>query len=304
MFIRTELNPPVSSWVDFTSSMKQTILHLWQWVTRPVVFLSLFLLLFGLSRVPAIRCNSELDPDESLWIGGSPNEHDLVPWRSVDTTTSGPLNSLPFFLLRKVFGPLSYSTVHAACFLLLALSVIVLWRALLHLYTAKIAGLGAWTRWALPDFWPGGELGAVLFGSDPYVFLFAGTVVPGKRLRKQGRPSLWWSLAALLAGSCPWAKLQAAPMSLCFFAGLCWMTLWPPRLPIYGLVWAFPHGARDSRLHGHNVHFPGDRHLPAGVWQDFWISLHRTEPESYSDRGGFGALDAPGASTVAANDSW
>ncbi len=299
-----ELNPPASLSLESTSSLKQTGIRLWQWATRPVVFLTLFLLLFGLARWPAMRYDSELNVDESLWMSAAMRyEQDLVPWRSANTNTSGPLELAALLFAEQ--GVWSTELFDDACGVLSPARVVsdpAVAGALEFIYSEN---RGTWSvdHRAFSDLGAGEGFRALLFRGDPDVSLFTGAVVLYQGLARQGRPNRGGghSLAALLAGACPWAKLQSAPMSLCFFAGLCWMTVWPP-------------GSRSAR-------WPGLSRLlmlaagfmattvaflaiviAAGVWQDFWISYIERNL-SYADGGGFLALYGPGGRPLAGRRS-
>src|SRR5688572_6763695 len=71
------------------------------------------------SRGPAILSSVERNVDESLMLAQALRyEHDLVPWRSVDGVTSGPLNSWVLLAAHKLGMRLHYREAHVLAALL------------------------------------------------------------------------------------------------------------------------------------------------------------------------------------------
>ncbi|WP_170157086.1 hypothetical protein [Roseimicrobium gellanilyticum] len=210
--------------------------------------------------------------DESLMMAQAMRyEHDLMPWRSVDTTTSGPLNSWAFYLMRWVFGAPSYGLVHALAAVATGTAVLITWltlRVLCHARVAALGGLAACTF--------------VMLGQSPSMTHFTSEMIPLVLLTA----AVWmialgvnflqvrhwaWPLAALLAGAAPWAKLQAAPLSLALVIGLMGM-----------ICWLRPDGQtsgttllRASVIAGAFCTvtlFLGSLIALQGTWDDFWNS--------------------------------
>ena len=176
------------------------------------------LLLLAAWRWPPLFSPIEFNPDENQMIAGALTLfHDPVFWRSVDGTTSGPLN---FYALMPLLAFESIPPVVAARLtgLLLAWSALALTFVFLRRATgAPVAVLGllpsalllaTTTDW---DF--------IHYSSEHLSLpLIAGTALllwtgAGRR----ASPGSWrWLLAALGAGLLPWAKPQSTPFAALF----------------------------------------------------------------------------------------
>jgi hypothetical protein len=178
---------------------------------REWTFVSLLVLGVLISRIPAIRFQHELNVDESLMMAQVFRyAHDIVPWRSVDGTTSGPVNTWALLLAHRLGMPLTYPATHFFAALLLAGTLPLLFLAAKRRYGLLPAAVGvtAEATWIAlsqkPDF--------IHYSSElvPIFLISASLALGEKGLRAVG--------AAFLLGIVPWAKLQAAPIA--FVAGL------------------------------------------------------------------------------------
>lgn len=163
--------------------------------------LFLFLLAW---RWPFLLCAHEYNPDESQFIAGALTlAHDPVFWRSVDGTTSGPLNFYVLLPLRWFGLPLDYFTVRLAGLLLCwgaLLGVLRLLRSTVAPGAARLAVLAGAVFLAVviePDF--------VHYSSELMPLALLGLALCWVERRPR--------LAAFVAGLLPWAKLQAAPLA-------------------------------------------------------------------------------------------
>ena len=114
-------------------------------LTREFIVGCVILVAVIFSRGFSIVYPAELSADESeLLVQIDRYEHDLMPWRSVDGSTIGPVN--PWFLLvvKQTGWPISYSGIHFLSALLQALIAIVSYytvRLFLPFGPACLAGL-------------------------------------------------------------------------------------------------------------------------------------------------------------------
>lgn len=182
------------------------------------------LLALGAWRWPALVSPEEYNPDESQLIAGALTlAVDPVFWRSVDGTTSGPLNFYALLpLLSTGWPPLLAARLTA---LLLAGTALVLTGVLLH----RAVGSGPALMACLPlgfflalttdaDFvhYSSEHLSLALLAGAA-LLLYAGadsaaaTGRPGR-----GDPRLWAGL--VLAGLLPWAKPQSGPLAVALIA--------------------------------------------------------------------------------------
>lgn len=172
----------------------------------------LCLLLFLLAwRWPFLLSAEEYNPDESQFIAGAITlAQDPVFFRSVDGTTSGPLNFYALLPFHWLGLPLDYFTARVAALLLNWAYLFLALRALAQRFGRGPAWLGVAPAIAMTGTaWQGefvhysSELVSVfLLTAAAWCLLTRGT---GGRLRLRA--------AALLAGLAPWAKLQSVPLS-------------------------------------------------------------------------------------------
>jgi hypothetical protein len=205
----------------------RVLLHLWQEIRRPApasrtavwvdaVLLFLFLLAW---RWPFLLTAHDFNPDESQLIAGAITlTHDPVFWRSVDGTTSGPLNFYALLPLHALGLPLDYFSARLT-------GLIFIWGALLAVQQTLARPFGRAIGWlgilpaagcfATVTHWD------LIHYSSEHVSLFLiasslwllGGREPGDRLR--------WSSALFIAGLAPWAKLQSAPLALVLIGWAC-----------------------------------------------------------------------------------
>lgn len=176
-------------------------------VRRAYGLLTLVVLAFLCSRIPAISDPTELNVDESMSLAQVLRyTDDWVPWRAADSTSSGPVGSwylMPFFAAGLPYG---YSGVHVVAALTWAATLCGLFMACARWYgTAAAAGAaliaGAWLGLQQGDDF-------VHYSSETVpVLLISAALWLGSR---GGRPVY---PAAFLLGLVPWAKLQAAPIA-------------------------------------------------------------------------------------------
>ncbi len=160
-----------------------------------------------------------MNPDESQMLAqGMKYLVDPVPWRAVDGTSGGPLNSyiISFFLLCGVKA--GYVLAHALADVFVCLLLAVAYRTLLRITSRAIAIVGM-----LPMMLSFG------FTRDPDYLHFASEMLPALLLAigfhllvvmiQAGRKSnssalpIPLLLCGLVLGMAPWCKLQAAPIA-------------------------------------------------------------------------------------------
>lgn len=189
--------------------------------TREAVFALVILLVLLAWRWPALFSPAELNPDESqLAAGALTLANDPVFWRSVDGTTSGPLNYYVLMPLLALDGlPVLFATRLTGLLLVwfsLVLSFALLRRAVG--FPAAVFGfLPAWLFFSLTT-----DIDFVHYSSEHASLALtaaAGLLLWTSR-SPPGVPGGWrWLLAGFCAGLLPWAKLQAAPLAAAFAVG-------------------------------------------------------------------------------------
>lgn len=159
------------------------------------------------SRLPAINHRAEINRDESQMVAQAMRfAHDLMPWRAVDGTTSGPVNSW-FLLGARALGlKLDHQSAHA-------MAAVTLAAALLGLFFASrrhFGSIAATIALAIAAAW-------LAFNQGPDFVHYSSEIVPLLLLSLAllfGESSLMGAcIGAFLLGLVPWAKLQAGPIA-------------------------------------------------------------------------------------------
>lgn len=193
-------------------------------------------------RWPYLLIAHELNPDESQFIAGALTlVHDPVFWRSVDGTTSGPLN---FYALLPLawLGVLDYFTARVTGLLLVAAALVLCHRLLTRAFGPAVGALGVLP--ATVFFATATDPNLLHYSSELVLLpLIAGAAcLLIRRGATIGGGSTWnvtW--AALLAGAAPWAKMQAAPISLALIAWALWQSHHTPAPEARERRWRIAH---------------------------------------------------------------
>ncbi len=177
-----------------------------------------FLLLLGLLsfRWPTITYNQQLsDPDESQMLSGAITLfHDPAPFRSVDGTTHGAFNHVPYVIPALLGLPIDYTTGRFVQLLINWLSLIFVWlglRTFLTEHLSRLAILPAWLLYALALH------DAVIHEGteDVAVAILAASLYTGlvglNRLRTKQNPRNALFMTGILIGIVPFTKLQGMP---------------------------------------------------------------------------------------------
>lgn len=190
-------------------------------VAGEAVWIGLLLLAW---RWPWLLVPVEFNPDESQLIAGALTlRADPVFWRSVDGTTSGPLN---FYALL----PLTWLGLTADYFSARLTGLILVWASLLAGgWTLRRLGAGVLAPVAVAPaalFFAATTDGDFVHYSSEHVVLALVPFALGAGARyAAGGDRRWLWASALAAGAVPWAKLQGAPLAavaLLWLAGLAW----------------------------------------------------------------------------------
>lgn len=206
-------------------------------------FALLTLLLILAWRWPVFFHPNDFNPDEGQLIAAALTyAHDPFPFRSVDLTTSGPLNGLALLPTHWLGLPQDYFNARLV-------AVLLEWGALLSLYgTLRTLFSPAVTAFALLPgilFFATATDTDFIHYSSEHPSLFLGAL--GVCLIWRHRPSataagarrwLGWLAGGICIGLLPWAKLQSAPIAAAaaiWGAGLAWFDA--HRSPRHRLGW-------------------------------------------------------------------
>ncbi len=216
-------------------------------VARPRLERALFAaLLFSVLfawRWPFLLSAQELgNPDESQLVAGAITlKHDPVFYRSVDGTTSGPLNFYAQFPTHYMGVPLDYFNARLTGLLLVWSGFLCTQALLASAYGTALARLAPTTGVLFlatttdTDFIHySSEHVSLLLIPLGWWLLWRHREAPRPR-----RPSAGWLLAAVTAGLLPWAKLQSSLFAAALMAWAAWMLwrnpqlAWPQRVRQY-----------------------------------------------------------------------
>ena len=182
------------------------------WIDAILLFI--FLLAW---RWPYLLVADEFNPDEGMQIAGAITlAHDPVFWRSVDGTTSGPLNFYILLPLRWLSLPLDYFTARLAGLIFIWGSLFACLRTLTRFFTPGVAWLGVMPVAAL--FATATNTDLIHYSTEHLSMLILAVAIMLLAGRNPGDMSRLW-VAGCLAGSLPLAKLQTVPISVTL---LCW----------------------------------------------------------------------------------
>jgi hypothetical protein len=170
-------------------------------------------------RWPFLLEAKELNPDEGQFIAGARTlAHDPVFWRSVDGTTSGPLNFYVLLPLSWLHLPLDYFMVRLLGLLLVSIALLVCYRWLRRRGEAGPARLALLP--VLVFFATVTDDNLIHFSSEHVSLALLAVAAYGLfRHGPAGGDRRGALVGAAVAGLLPWAKLQAAPLGAVLVAG-------------------------------------------------------------------------------------
>lgn len=184
----------------------------------PAITVTVLIACVFLLRLPSALVPHELNPDESLMLSQAMKFLvDPRPWLAGDTGTAGPLDSyLISGLLLMGFKP-GFVLVHLLGSVLVCLQVVTAYLTLRRLGSAIAASVGAFfiiLFYGLATHTNYLHYSTILL---PNLLVMLGFYIFLRWLeppRRKTRSSLWLLFSgALLLGTAPWCKLQAAPMT-------------------------------------------------------------------------------------------
>jgi hypothetical protein len=184
-------------------------------IVAVVVFACLFLF-----RLPTILWPRELNVDEGQMLSqGMKFLIDPIPWRAVDGTSGGPLNSylISIFLLLGVKP--GYALAHVLATALVSLQVVTAHQTILHVASRKAAHWGILPMMICYSFssninylhYASELLPALLLALGFHSFVMWMDDIPERR---QSTRILLVFLSGLAIGAAPWCKLQALPIAV------------------------------------------------------------------------------------------
>ena len=180
-------------------------------------------------RWPFLFEAREYNPDESQLIAGAATlAHDPVFWRSVDGTTSGPLNFYALVPMSWLGLPLDYFTARLTGLMLVGIALLStyrLFRSFAPPAPAQLAILPAVIFFATT-----GDEDFVHYSSEHVSLALMGLASLGlwRRSKDEREEKYATVLGALMAGLLPWAKLQTAPLSVVLIGWKLWTIITDP----------------------------------------------------------------------------
>lgn len=234
-------------------------------------------------RWPTLFLDFELNCDESYLISGAHTlRYDPVFWRSVDTQTSGPLNSYALLPVGSILGRDTFLSARITALLLLACALLFVHQSAALFFgrtAARLAGLATLFFEALtiyPEFlYYSSELVSIALLAAAF-YLGARTAVT-----KSAKNSVWFG-TGLLLGTVPFAKLQGAPAAAFLWLAFLLQDAFSPRDATMPPRWKSWTALMAGSLFP--VLFFSAMTLTTGVWRSAWISYFLNVFE-YVDQG-------------------
>jgi len=238
------------------------------WLSAWVVVPAIVLIVVG-SKLAAIGAASELNVDESQLMAQVMRLRiDPVPWRGMDGTTGGPLNTWALALAHAGGLPLDYRWVHLLAAIVLAATCVLTYATLRVLVDRALAAWGAAAHAVAIAL-----TSAHFYSSELLPALLSSLVLLGAAVhvaRPRWRP-LAGTLSAVVIGALPWTKLQAVTGSGVLALWFLYHIVGDPE-PDSGVA----RGRRDLVLFACALVAPTvfvlARVVAGGAWADFWDS--------------------------------
>ena len=195
------------------------------------VFLPITLILVVLKRLPAIVYNRELNPDESPMLSHALTLfQDPVYWRSVDGLTIGPLDNYLLVIPRLLGFQLDYTSARIMGLLCLTGSLLFLFFSMRNWFGEKIARVALLLPVIFLSFTQ--ETDFVHYSIEQLpVFLLAVMLWLLTKITKEAAETTnrttihYYYLLGFVAGTIPFAKLQAVPLAMVIILYVCWICL-------------------------------------------------------------------------------
>jgi len=189
-------------------------------------------------RWPFTLATSELNPDEGQLIAGAITlAEDPVFWRSVDGTTSGPLNFQVLLPTHWLGIPQDFFNARLTGLLLIWSALWAGFGLLQSAYGPALGLLGSMP--ALAFFATASSRDFIHYSSEhvslALVMISAWLLWTAQQGRSPGHgPSRGrWLAAGLFLGLLPWAKLQSAPLAVALAGWGTWLALRQAELPLH-----------------------------------------------------------------------
>lgn len=195
-------------------------------ISWDAISLAILVITVSVLRLPLIFWPHQINPDESQMLSqGMKFLIDPVPWRGVDGTSGGPLNSyfISLFLLLGIKP--GYILIHALADVLVCAQISIVYLTLVRISSRT------WAMWGILPMVLGlahtSDLNFLHYSSEllPTLLLVVGfhlfvVLVQGQREGGTSPQSVLLLLCGLAIGMTPWCKLQALPMAAVLIAAV------------------------------------------------------------------------------------
>ena len=233
-----------------------------------MIVVPLLTLVVVASRLGPIRLGSELNPDESQLMAQVMRlPLHPVPWRGVDGTTSGPLNTWALALAHTAGVPLDYPAVHALAAVLLAASCALAYATLRVLAGRTLAVWGAAASAVAITLAQGANYTHYSSELLPSLLESVALFCIALSLARPHARALPGLVCGVAIGALPWVKLQALAGAVALGAWVLWRNAAGPD---------HAHRRRNAVLFIAAALLPSALLLAVviagGAWADFWSS--------------------------------
>ncbi|RCR66591.1 hypothetical protein [Larkinella punicea] len=181
------------------------------------ITITFFSILFIIKKLPFILYNGQINPDESQMLTQAITlEFDPIFWRSVDGTTSGPINSYIILLLKYIGLPFNYLTLHATATGLVIFSLFITYLTLKLFYTTKVSFLSITIIYSFFFFTNHNDFNH--YNSElPSFFLITLIIYILAYIYRTKIVSIYlYILLSIICCLIPFAKLQGGPLAILY----------------------------------------------------------------------------------------
>ncbi|GAB3934398.1 hypothetical protein [Larkinella terrae] len=181
-----------------------------------ILFFSLFTF-FIIQKLPFILHNGEINPDESQMLTQAITlEFDPVFWRSVDGTTSGPINSYLLLLLEYIGFPFNYSTLHLFSVTLTITSLAITYFTLRIFLPFNVSFPSLFIIYSFFFFTNHRDFNHFNSELPSVMLLTTGVFILAKVYYKKQSSPLMYGALGVICCLVPLAKLQGAPLAFLY----------------------------------------------------------------------------------------
>ncbi|KAA9349372.1 hypothetical protein [Larkinella humicola] len=176
-----------------------------------------FSILYTIKKLPFILYNGQINPDESQMLTQAITlKFDPIFWRSVDGTTSGPINSYIILLLKYAGLPFNYLTLHATATGLVIFSLFITYLTLRLFNTIKVSFLSIIIIYSFFFFTNHNDFNHYNSELPSFFLITLAIYILAYTYHNKKIPIYLYILFSIICCLIPFAKLQGGPLAILY----------------------------------------------------------------------------------------